>query len=144
MGDLFTAAPSVNSGIDIASILGVGGPVAGIFAILGYLLNAYLAKRKDDREDKRLKTESESGIVETTGKALEIVRSQMDRMELDQLALRDDNKTLANTCKTQDQEIRDQKLIIEKLEHRINWLEIDNRELRDEIAVLRGDRPNGI
>src|SRR5688572_1733360 len=137
------SATATSTGIEITSILGIGGPVAGFAAILGYLLNAYLAKRKDDREDKKLSVETESGIVETTGKALQIVRAQMDRMEQDQLALRQDNKALGETCKIQEKEIRNQRLVVEKLEHRINWLEINNSELRSEIAILRGESSKG-
>lgn len=125
------------NGVDIGSIVGIGGPVGGIALIVGYLVNAYLAKRKDDREDKKLGVESESGIVETTGKALEIVRSQMDRMEQDHVKLRTENDALRERVRHLEQQNS-------KLEHRINWLEVDNKDLKEEIAVLRGEASHGI
>ena len=58
-------------------IFGVGGPVAGVAALLGFLLKAYLEKRGADRDDVKLDRESESGIVETTKQALALAREEM-------------------------------------------------------------------
>lgn len=60
-----------------AEIFGVGGPAAGVAALLGFLLKAYLEKRGADRDDVRIDRESESGIVETTRQALSLARQEM-------------------------------------------------------------------
>lgn len=64
-----------------AEIFGVGGPVAGIAALLGFLLKAYLEKRGADRDDVKTDRESESGIVETTRHALALAREEMDAID---------------------------------------------------------------
>jgi len=74
--------------LTLNELFAVGGPLAGIVALLGWASGAYLSKRKSDRADRalaqhggrqevRLERESESGIVETTAHALRIVREQM-------------------------------------------------------------------
>lgn len=60
-----------------AEIFGVGGPAAGIAALLTFLLKAYLEKKGADRDDVRIDRESESGIVETTRQALALARQEM-------------------------------------------------------------------
>ena len=40
--------------VDITAVLGIGGPVAVAMGIFGFLLNAYLAKRTSDREERKL------------------------------------------------------------------------------------------
>lgn len=101
---------------DLANTIGTAGPIAIITAVLGFLLKAYLDKRKDDREVIRVERESESGIVETTAQALKIVREQMVSMGTDMATLRQEN--------------------VEK-ERRINDLEERVRELEEENRLLR-------
>ena len=62
-------------------IFGVGGPAAGVAALLGFLLKAYLEKRGADREDLKSDRESESGIVETTRQALKLAREEMQAID---------------------------------------------------------------
>lgn len=64
-----------------AEIFGVGGPAAGIAALLTFLLKAYLEKRIADRDDVKTDRESESGIVETTKQALALARQEMLDMD---------------------------------------------------------------
>lgn len=66
----------------ITDYIGVGGPIGVICVFLGFLMNAYLAKRKDTREDVKIERESESGIVETTRQALAMARDEMKAVNL--------------------------------------------------------------
>lgn len=68
-------------GMTAVEIFGVGGPVAGVAALLGFLLKAYLEKRGADRDDVKLDRESESGIVETTRQALALAREEMSAID---------------------------------------------------------------
>jgi chromosome segregation ATPase len=93
--------------LNFGQLFAVGGPVAGAAAIIGYLFNAYLSKRKDDRQGVRLERESESGIVETTAKALEIVRQQMEVLRRDLATLQGEKDSLATRVKEQESRIED-------------------------------------
>ena len=95
--------------MNLGQVVGVGGPAAIVAAILGFLVNAFMAKRKDDREETKSSRESESGIVETTSKALKIVREQMESMDRDLKRLQLDN---------------------ERLKRRVERLEDENRQLK--------------
>jgi methylthioribose-1-phosphate isomerase len=73
-----------------AEIFGVGGPAAGVAALLGFLLKAYLEKRGADRDDVKADRESESGIVETTRQALALARQEMLETDARRQKERDD------------------------------------------------------
>jgi hypothetical protein len=66
----------------LTDYIGIGGPVGIVFMFFGFLLNAYIAKRKDNREDVKIERESESGIVETTRAALAMAREEMKATNL--------------------------------------------------------------
>lgn len=66
----------------VTDYIGVGGPLSIVFAALGFLLNAYLARRKAAREDVQIERESETGIVETTRQALAMAREEMEVVNL--------------------------------------------------------------
>jgi chromosome segregation ATPase len=74
--------------MDIVALLETGGPLAGLAAIAGFSLKAYLEKRRSDREDWKAERESESGIVETTKESLRIVRDQIAQMYAETQELR--------------------------------------------------------
>lgn len=107
--------------MEIADYIGVGGPVAAVATVLGFLLNSYIAKRKDDREEVKLERESETGIVETTKSALAMVRDEMKAMRQSQVDLRIEK----------DAEIAELRIEMDALRE-------ENRELRKEVAELRG------
>ncbi len=69
----------------VTDYIGVGGPLGIVFAALGFLLNAYLARRKAAREDVQIERESETGIVETTRQALAMAREEMTAQGLARL-----------------------------------------------------------
>lgn len=107
--------------MSIGEIIGVGGPIATVAAIFGFFINAWLQKRKDDREEIRSKRDSESGIVETTGQALRLVREQMSAMgkELKYLRAENDRK----------------EQVIKQLIIRVNHLEQDNYRLQRKVET---------
>jgi peptidoglycan hydrolase CwlO-like protein len=99
-----------------AEILSVGGPLSGVLAALMFLGRIWFDSRKDKREDKASDRQSESGIVETTRAALEMVRNEMTEMYKQIAVLR--------------QQVADRDIEIEKLQNVV-------REQQGEIAVLR-------
>lgn len=101
-----------------AEILSVGGPLSGVLAALMFLGKLWFDARKDKREDKASDRQSESGIVETTRAALEMVRNEMTEMYKQLAVLR--------------QQVADRDLEIEKLQNVV-------REQQGEIAVLRAE-----
>lgn len=120
-----TVAQAVESTNGFAQFLSVGGPISGVLAAIGFLTKLWLDSRKESREDKASDRQSESGIVETTRSALEMVRTQMIDMSQDIAVLR--------------AQVRDRDLEIEKLQNTV-------REQAAELAVLRAqiNRDRGI
>lgn len=113
---LVQAAEAPNN--PLAQILSVGGPVSGVLAIVMFLGKLWLDSRKDKREDTATERQSESGIVETTRTALQLVRSEMQSMAQDIAVLR--------------AQVKDRDTEIEKLQNTV-------REQAAEIAVLRSE-----
>jgi hypothetical protein len=108
---------------NLASLVGVGGPVGIIALIGGFLLKAYLTKRDQDRADDKGERESESGIVETTKTALGIVREQMAQFGIDMERMRLD-------IAAKEKKITDQGQEISSLKDRVAELERENLQLR--------------
>lgn len=108
----------------ITDYIGIGGPIGIVFMFLGFLLNAYLARRKDVREDVKIERESESGIVETTRAALSMAREEMAAVNLsrtdDRMAYRD---ALVALRQEKDSEI-------EALRIRVTILQEENERLK--------------
>lgn len=120
--------------MSIAEYIGVGGPVGIGFAILGFLLNAYLTKRRDDREEVKIERESETGIVETTKQALSMAREEMLAMNLQRLDERKDHLARIETLRQEkNQEIKD-------LRDRVEALVRENQDLVRENLQMRGFR----
>lgn len=105
----------------ITEVLQIGGPWGVALAIVGFMVNAYFNKRKDDREETRLDRESESGIVETTKQALQLAR---DEMAAKQATLVEERKEHAAEVK--DLNRRNVELMLEK-----NRIEAEFREYRE-------------
>lgn len=118
----------------VTDYIGVGGPVGIAFAIIGFLLNAYLTKRRDDREEIQIERESETGIVETTKQALSMAREEMLAMNLARL---DERKEHIGRVESLRHEKNEE---IEQLRDRIEALVKENQELLRENLQMRGFR----
>lgn len=115
----------------MARAAGIGGPVATIVFIAGFLLREWRNKRKDDREDKTTERSTESGIVETTKQALEIVRGQMAQFERDlatEVRRRERQKQEYEEKIEELKQEHEEK--IEELKARIESLEEENERLK--------------
>lgn len=107
----------------ITDYIGIGGPVGIIFMFLGFLLNAYLARRKDVREDVKIERESESGIVETTRAALAMAREEMTALGLSRLEDRTEyREKLAALRAEKDSEIDVLRIMVEQHKAEIDRL----------------------
>lgn len=113
-------AQAVESGLDLAKIVGIGAPSSIGTAILFWIGKMYLDSRKDKREEKKSDRESESGIVETTSALTKLVREQMIAMGSEIEALKMRNAAIE----------RQYEIEIDKLKERIAGLEADNEQLR--------------
>lgn len=118
MSMFLAQAPAIEEPSTFAEILSVGGPLSGVLAALMFLGKLWFDARKDKREDKASDRQSESGIVETTRAALEMVRTEMTEMYKQLAILR--------------QQVVDRDVEIEKLQNVV-------REQQGEIAVLRAE-----
>jgi chromosome segregation ATPase len=111
-------AQAADAANPFAEFLSVGGPVSGVLAAVGFLTKMWLDSRKEKREDTASERQSESGIVETTRAALELVRKEMLSMGQDIAVLR--------------AQVQDRDMQIEKLQDIV-------RTQAAEIAVLRAE-----
>lgn len=128
---------------DIVPFLTIGGPAGILGAGLYFLLNTYITTRSQrredrgaDREDKSAERQSESGIVETVGKALTIFRGEMDRMALDIIDVRKEKDELEDKVASQAKHIREQDDKIARQDRAIEWLTADNASLRAKVDEL--------
>lgn len=113
-------AQATESGLDIAKILGVGGPSGLAVALLVYLGRFWLLKRREDREGSKGERENESQIVATTDALTKLVREQMVAMGAQNQALQ---------LQIDDMRSKHEREI-EKLQERISVLEAENESLR--------------
>ena len=118
----------------VTEYISVGGPIGIGAAILGFLLNAYLTKRRDDREETKLERESETGIVETTKQALAMAREEMLAMNLARLDERKEHLARIETIRQEKNEE------IKQLRDRVEALIRENHELTLENHQMRGFR----
>lgn len=115
----------------VTEYIGIGGPVGIIFAFLGFLLNAYLTKKKDDREDVKIERESESGIVETTKQALSMAREEMTAIGLARVdERRHHSDEMLQMRAEKNAEIDQLRIRIEALMREVQLLAKENAELR--------------
>ena len=101
---------------DTGAIIGITGPATVLMGVAGFFLKAWLDTRKDKREGKKSEQEADTGAVETTGKALGIVRAEL-------VHLGEDLEKLRNKVRERDKQI-------DELEERVEALEDENARLR--------------
>jgi peptidoglycan hydrolase CwlO-like protein len=119
---MMSLAQAAESASGFTEILSVGGPISGILAAIAFLTRLWLDSRKQKREDKASDRQSETGIVETTRAALQMVRDQMTEMNQDIAVLR--------------AQVKDRDDEIQKLQDIV-------RQQQSEIAVLRAQVTKG-
>lgn len=110
----------------LGQAIGVGGPVGIVITLLVFLAKSYFEKKKDDREETKSERESESGIVETTGAAIKIVREQMIALGTDLSTLRNENAILRLEIRKLEQA---KEAEIKNLQNRVTALEKENARL---------------
>ncbi len=103
--------------MDIASLIGEGGPFVAAAGVIGYFLNYLINRRK-------AKTESESGIVEATKATLHIVTANQDALAAQLRQYRNENDELRVRLRTQSEEL--------------DRLYDENRDLRERLDALEG------
>lgn len=95
-----------NIGTDWAQVFGTAGPLAGVAALLGYLLKFWLDSRKERRADKVADREGEVGAVAAARDAVTLVREQMLAMKMDIAELRAELEASRETIEKQGNLIR--------------------------------------
>jgi predicted RNase H-like nuclease (RuvC/YqgF family) len=110
------AAQAATDGFDIGRLLGTGGPLGAAGLLLGYLAKLWLDSRKEKRQETLTERESESGIVETTRAAIQMVREQMVEM----------GKEISTLKSLREEDAK----VIAKLERRVRELETENEYLK--------------
>jgi len=114
-------------GIDLAQILGIGGPSSIATALLFWLGKMLLENRREKREDTRSEHESESVIVSTTSALTKLVREQMLEMSKEMGTLKAENGQL----RFEIAQLRaDHLLELDKMRERLTGVERDNEQLR--------------
>jgi len=116
-----------SGGIDLAQILGIGGPSSIATALLFWLGKMWLDNKREKRADVTTERESESGIVETTSALTKLVREQMLAMSTEMGALKAENDQLRRDMTLMRAE---HQLELNKMRERLTGLEIDNEQLR--------------
>lgn len=120
--------------MSIGEYLSIGGPPAVVLGILGFLLNAYLSKRKDDREETRLDRESESGIVETTRTTLQLVRAELK--EITEARARDKQEHAKDLAELKAEHAAE----MSEVRAELREVKRQNREMAKELAEWRRTR----
>jgi hypothetical protein len=116
-----------SGGVDLAQILGIGGPSSIATALLFWLGKMWLDSRRDKREDVKTERESESGIVETTSALTRMVREQMLEMSKEMGQLKAENTQL----RLEIAQMKAEHVIeLDKMRERLTGLELDNEQLR--------------
>lgn len=132
-------------GLDIGQVLSIGGPFGVISAIFVVLANAWLAARKDKREDKAAITQNDGGIVDNAQKVVAMVRSETERLvkrmdtvteeaaqvhkrnrELE-LHINEQDDVIARLRRTTDFQLEQ----IERLQQQVVWLKASRRQSED-------------
>lgn len=113
---------------------GIGGFGMLILSLLTFIGNSYWKKRNETREDTKSERESESGIVETTSAAIEIVREQMVVMSVEMKELKQENKILDKRVDELENTERRHIRKIEDLELGMEKLERENKKLKNPLG----------
>lgn len=117
--------------IDIAQVLLVGGPTSVISVLIYVLVNAYLAARKDRREDKTSAVTTDAGYIDNTKRVLDIMRQEMERVSTVNVDLHGRALAAEAAVRSREDTIARQGRTIEDLEEAL-------KEARQVIAKLRG------
>ena len=117
-------------GITAGQAIGFGAPGAIIMGILGWLAATYFKSREDKRAGTKTERESESGIVETTGVTLQIVRTEISYLAAQLIALRAENEAQAKVIKKQAEKIESCATTERQLNARLSALEAENTLLK--------------
>lgn len=117
-------------GIEIGQVLAIGGPTSVVTAIFVVLVNAYIAARKDKREEKVADTQNDGAIVDNAKKVIELVRSETERMGARIAALEQTNTSQNEQIRKQDKLINEQDDKIARQARQIQFLTEDLDALR--------------
>lgn len=126
-------------GIELGQVLAIGGPTSVVTAIFVILVNAFLAARKDKREDKAAEVTNDGGMVDNAKKIVDIVRGETERMEKRITVLIADNEKLSARLRKQDLHINEQDDKLARATRQIEWLTEDLGRAHTKIQELRGD-----
>ncbi len=123
-------------GIELGQVLLIGGPTSVVTAIFVILVNAYLAARKDRREQQAADVSTDSAIIDNAKKVLDIVRSEAERMDKE-------NKAQDVIIAAQGKALNENADTIAR-QNRVNeWLTEDLQKANTELARLRGEASDG-
>lgn len=125
------------AGVDIASILAIGGPTGIIGAVITLLVKSYFDARKDKREHMAAEIQSESGIVDNAKKVIELVRSETERMETRILKLTERAETAEEKNRQLETLINKHEDTIARQARELEWLREDLAKARAAIDDLR-------
>ena len=123
-------------GIEISQVLLIGGPTSVVTAIFVILVNAYLAARKDRREQQAADVSTDSAIIDNAKKVLDIVRAQAERMDKE-------NKAQDIVIAAQGKALNENADTIARQNRTVEWLTEDLQKANAEIARLRGETIDG-
>lgn len=123
-------------GIEISQVLLIGGPTSVVTAIFVILVNAYLAARKDRREQQAADVSTDSAIIDNAKKVLDIVRAEAERMDKE-------NKAQDIVIAAQGKALNENADTIARQNRTVEWLTEDLQKANAEIARLRGETIDG-
>ena len=121
-------------GIEISQVLLIGGPTSVVTAI--FVILAYLAARKDRREQQAADVSTDSAIIDNAKKVLDIVRAEAERMDKE-------NKAQDIVIAAQGKALNENADTIARQNRTVEWLTEDLQKANAEIARLRGETIDG-
>lgn len=117
--------------LDIAQIALIGGPTSVISVLIYVLINAYLAAKKDRREDKTSAVTTDAGYIDNTKMVLDMMRQELERVGKV-------NVDLHTRALTAEAVVRSRDDLLAIASRKVDDLEEELREARQVIAALRG------
>lgn len=119
--------------LDIAQIALIGGPTSVISVLIYVLINAYLAAKKDRREDKTSAVTTDAGYIDNTKMVLDMMRQELERVGKV-------NVDLHTRALTAEAVVRSRDDLLAIASRKVDDLEEELREARQVIATLRGQQ----
>ena len=119
--------------LDIAQIALIGGPTSVISVLIYVLINAYLAARKDRREDRTSAVTTDAGYIDNTKMVLDMMRQELERVSKV-------NVDLHTRVLTAEALVRSRDDILAISARKVEDLEDELKEARQVIATLRGQQ----